>query len=231
MKKLKRFFLLIVFIGFSSCIGEDIIDDKIDASLKIDNTLATLAVGDTYQYTAVYLNNVGQQENVALQWSSSNPAVISIDPSTGLATALQPGNATISVSAPDNPEVSEVNDILQITQETVIDQSTSKSGKIITTSSYVLKGDFVLEDIEEENILRLSFKSNYVADTSLPGLYIYLTNNPNTISGALEIGPVSVFSGAHMYDISKDNAQLGQYSYILYWCKPFSVKVGDGEIQ
>lgn len=231
MKKTKYIIVFIVLIGLSSCIGEDIIEDRIDASLKINNPLVSIAVGDTYQYTAVYLNNVGQEENVTLQWSSSDPNIIDIDASSGLANAIQEGQATISVSTPDDPEVSSINNNLQITRETIVDNQISKSGTIVTTSSYILKGDFILEDIEEDNIIRLSIKDNYEADTLLPGLYIYLTNNPNTINNAFEIGPVSVFSGAHTYEISKDDVQLNQYSHILYWCKPFTTKVGEGEIK
>ena len=65
--------------------------------------------------------------------------------------------------------------------------------------------------------------------TSLPGLYVYLTNNPSTVNNAYEIGRVETFNGAHSYRIS--GVGLNEYDYLLYWCKPFSVKVGDGEIK
>ena len=66
------------------------------------------------------------------------------------------------------------------------------------------------------------------ACSSLPGLYLYLTNNPNTINGAQEVGEVTIFSGAHSYSIP--NTGINEYNYLLYWCKPFSVKVGEGKI-
>ena len=44
----------------------------------------------------------------------------------------------------------------------------------------------------------------------------------------MEIGEVKVFKGAHRYTIGGDIA-LNQYKYLLYYCKPFNVKVGDGE--
>jgi hypothetical protein len=79
-------------------------------------------------------------------------------------------------------------------------------------------------------VLRLSLGDDYKASTSLPGLYIYLGNNPNSIADAYEIGAVTVFQGAHFYDLPES---IGLYdnSYILYWCKPFGVKVGEGKIQ
>ena len=68
-----------------------------------------------------------------------------------------------------------------------------------------------------------------VADDGLPGLYVYLSNNPNSVSGALEIGPVEVFEGAHDYTIS--GLDITTYAYVLYFCKPFNVKVGHGDIE
>nr|HQU58856.1 hypothetical protein [Saprospiraceae bacterium] len=75
----------------------------------------------------------------------------------------------------------------------------------------------------------LEIADNYRASTSLPGLYLYLTNNPATVNNALEVGKVAVFDGAHSYHIS--GVGINDYDYLLYWCKPFSVKVGDGEMQ
>ena len=45
----------------------------------------------------------------------------------------------------------------------------------------------------------------------------------------LEIGAVEVFKGAHSYILEGD-IPLNQYDYLLYYCKPFNVKVGDGPI-
>ena len=104
-----------------------------------------------------------------------------------------------------------------------------KSGTIATTSSYVLSGTFTLSELENSGDLRLSINDDYVADTALPGLYLYLTNNPSSIANALELGPVTVFNGAHQYTIS--DTGINDYSHLLYWCKPFTVKVGDGEIE
>ena len=102
-----------------------------------------------------------------------------------------------------------------------------QSGSIRTTSSYVLSGDFVIRDNGNGGIT-ISFVDDYEASTALPGLYVYLTNNPNTTAGAKEVGKVRVFNGAHEYTV--DDASLFTYSHLLYYCKPFNVKVGDGAI-
>ncbi|AXT61043.1 hypothetical protein D1816_12020 [Aquimarina sp. AD10] len=229
MKPTYIYILQIILVSFISCVGEDIVEDRVDVVLRIDNPLTSLAMGETHKFEATYLNNIGQEENVDFIWSSSDTNIVDINTSTGLATALKEGTAIISVTTIGNVENEIIQSTLQITNETIIDNP-SRSGKIVTTSSYVLTGDFVLEAISDQNLIRLSISDNYNASTSLPGLYIYLTNNPNTTNGAFEIGPVQVFNGSHSYDISADEVQLNQYSHVLYFCKPFNVKVGEGEI-
>lgn len=100
-------------------------------------------------------------------------------------------------------------------------------GQIRSTSSYQLQGDFRYKHNGIQIILSLN--SNYKASSSLPGLYVYLTNNPSTPSGGYEIGKVTVFEGPHQY-ILPPSIMLRDYIYILYWCKPFTVKVGDAQL-
>ena len=112
-------------------------------------------------------------------------------------------------------------------EEVTGNPSEERSGAIRTTSSYLLEGSFTLR--QDGNDIVLEFADNYRASTSLPGLYVYLTNNPSTSNNAFEIGRVETFEGAHSYRIS--GVGLNDYDYLLYWCKPFSVKVGDGEME
>ena len=100
-------------------------------------------------------------------------------------------------------------------------------GEIISTSIYILEGNFRYEHNGTQ--ITLSLDENYRASTSLPGLYLYLGNNPNTVNGAIEIAKVTVFNGAHEY-ILPPSIELADYKYLIYWCKPFSVPVGEGTI-
>jgi len=75
----------------------------------------------------------------------------------------------------------------------------------------------------------LNIADNYKTTSALPGFYVYLTNNPNSINDAVEIGEVTIFEGAHSYEIL--GVGLTDYDYVLYFCKPFRVKVGDGKIE
>ena len=102
--------------------------------------------------------------------------------------------------------------------------SDGREGTIATTSSYVLEGSFVLSEIGNDLILTVG--DDFKASSSLPGLYVYLGNNNTSIASAREIGKVTQFEGEHSYQIS--NAGIMEYQYLLFWCKPFNVKVGEG---
>ncbi|WP_378185578.1 Ig-like domain-containing protein [Aquimarina sp. W85] len=229
MKTTRLLIVFGIFFSLTSCIKEDIIDDQVEPALKITNPLQSLAVGDSYILEAIFTNNIGQEESQNFSWSSSNELAVSVD-NKGTVTGNDIGESTITVSTTTNSEVIKTTTVVKVGDKTVV-ANEPKEGSIISTSSYELKGDFILEKIEDQDFLKLSIANNYVASTALPGLYLYLTNNPNSISGALEIGPVTVFEGAHSYSISTQDATLNQYKFLLYWCKPFSVKVGEGEIK
>ncbi|MCR9287286.1 MAG: hypothetical protein NXI23_07895 [Bacteroidetes bacterium] len=215
----------LMIIALSSCIKDDFINDTIDPVLRITNPIDTIAESTTFQFEAMYLNNVGLEEVITQTWQSSQPNVIQIS-NDGLAEALQPGSSVISVEYTDGSNT--LRDEIEVhVGETTIVVSTDKIGSIATTSSYKLTGDFSLK--EDGSDLILEFANNYEASTALPGLYVYLTNNNTTTSNALEIGKVATFSGAHSYTIP--NTGINDFKYVLYFCKPFNVKVGDGEIQ
>ncbi len=214
---------------FSSCIGDDIIVDRVEENLSIMNPIDSLELGTTHQFVARFLNNIGVEESAPVIWSSSDEAVLSID-SDGLGTGLAEGAVTVTVelARADGPNLTDSYSLVVVDQEVTIVEPMNRSGSLRTTSSYTLAGNFTLED--DSGTLTLKLDDTYTASSSLPGLYVYLTNNPNTISNALEISKVSTFSGAHSYAIPS-GVELAQYNYVLYFCKPFGVKVGDGEIQ
>ena len=228
MKKITQI-LLLLSVVFTGCVGNDFIEDRIEERISIDNPIDEIQVNDTYQMMATFFNNVGQSEIVSLSWSSSDNSIATID-DNGLLRAISLGEVTISISVEvDGNMINEDRSIRVITEIVNDNDPIAKMGTIITTSSYVLTGDFSISEIIASQNLDIQVAENYAASSSLPGLYLYLSNNPNSISDALEVGPVSVFNGAHAYEI--ENTGINEYKYLLYWCKPFSVKVGHGEIE
>lgn len=215
------------FLLFTACIGDDIIDDLVDENVIITSAVDTIGVDDQFQFTARYTNNVGATVAETIDWSTGDTDILTID-ANGLATGITKGDtyvmAEVAVTGAAPVEDTLWVTVDEMTSEPVVQERT---GMIATTSSYLLTGEFVAR--MDGNDLVIDIAANYAADTGLPGLYIYLTNNPGTNSGALEIGPVSVFSGAHSYRI--ENVGLFDYDYLLYFCKPFGVKVGDGALE
>lgn len=224
---MKNFLFIALTISLlSACIGDDIIDDFVEPTFRIMTKADTIAVGDAFQFEARYNNNVGLEEDIPINWTSFDPDILSIN-NNGLATGITKGTTTVeaTVNGPDGNTLSESLEVT-VSDTTVVVTTNSRSGTIKTTTFYELEGEF--EMTMEDDRLIISIDDSYKASRSLPGLYVYLTNNPTTTNGAFEIGEVDVFSGAHTYEL--ENIDINDYNYILYFCKPFNVKVGDGEI-
>ncbi len=221
-----RFFiLLLAATQIVACIGTDTVDDFVEPELRVSSPPDTIGFGESFQFEANFLNNVGQPEDADVQWSSANTDVVTID-SDGLATGVSAGSTSITAEVDADGII--VTDEVAVTvgEETVVvvvDET--RSGEIRTTSSYRLTGDFEVSEISGG--VRIDIADNYRASTALPGLYVYLTNNPNTTNGAFEIGAVQTFNGAHFYEVQ--GVTIDQFDHLLYFCKPFNVKVGDGE--
>jgi len=242
MKYLIYVFSLVLLVG---CVGSDILDDTIPEVVRITSTAKNIPVGETYQFKATFFNNIGLPEEHPVLWFSDDESVVTIS-SNGLATGVKEGVTKIKVRVvlDDNLSVEDEKSITIITGEsttpddgsmgeempenpTTGDSENLKEGTIATTSSYVLSGDFTLQEIPGTNNLELTFSDSYVADSGLPGLYLYFTNNTNSINGAHEVGMVVTFKGEHSYVLS--NVGINDFSSLLYWCKPFGIKVGNGE--
>lgn len=213
-------FLIFLF----GCIGQDIVQDEIQPEVRLVNAPTSIELGTTFQLHIVIYDNTGMETEIMNpNWSSSNEAVLTVD-QTGLATAHSNGKSTVTISGlVEEVMVSESMEIT-VSEETTF--MNLREGNIATTSSYELKGEF--EMYVEDGKVIIEFFNDYIADDGLPGLYVYLTNNPTNVSGAYEIGEVMTFSGSHTYELN--DVDLFDYNYLLYWCKPFSVKVGEGEI-
>ncbi|MDB4108439.1 Ig-like domain-containing protein [bacterium] len=218
------------FLLFFSCVETDYVNDRVDPKIFISNPLLELKKGgDEYPFQIDYFNYVGKQvENPKVSWTSSDPAILEIT-EDGLATGIDFGTATVTATLITSEEAQTIIS----RDEVIVSMATLKEslefvGKIISTSSYQLGGSYALTALNNGGI-KLTLKEDYEASTSLPGLYIYLGNNPKSIADAHEIGPVTVFKGTHFYDLP--TLDIYDYNYILYWCKPFGVKVGEGQIK
>ena len=92
---------------FTACnIDDDLIEDYQEPSITILDTESIpteIIISNSYQFSATFLNDVGENKKELITWESSDESVVSID-ADGLATAYNPGEVIISVSATnDNP--------------------------------------------------------------------------------------------------------------------------------
>lgn len=216
--------LIYSILILSACIKDDFVEDFVGSEIRITASVETLALGDSFQFEYSYFDNVGQESDAQVEWTSSDKSILSIT-TDGLAQSLSTGEAVLTVKALQ--EGNEITNSVTVTvgSETVV-SSSSIEGTIVTTSFYVLEGTFELTSNGED--LELNINADYEASSSLPGLYVYLSNNKNSIANAKEIGGVKIFSGAHNYTI--EDTGINDFNYIVYYCKPFNVKVGEAEL-
>lgn len=218
-----RFFYL--FLLLSACVGEDLVDDQVPTEIRITNPILSLEIEQTHQYQAKYFDFVGREiSEKPLVWESSDPAVASVS-HQGLVTAIGEGSAVITVTSEDD-----LGNVISATDKLEVSDNTQTENMIITgtlqtTSSYLLRGSFRLEKTEASFTLYL--EDDYQADRGLPRLVVFLSNNRNSVADAYRVGEVRVFSGAHSYDLPSEFG-LMDYRYLLYWCEPFNVDVGEG---
>jgi len=222
---MKKVFLsvFVVVTALTSCIKEDILDDFVPPVLRINNPVDTIGADGTYQLDVSYFNSVGMlDETIPVWWSSSDESIATIS-DDGLITPVTSGEFTVKIEVQEDDAVWVESKDINIGESTVVTKQV-KTGEIITTSSYVLTGNFIVE--EDGDDLLISIDETYETTSVLPLLVLYLTNNASTTNGALEVAPVTVFSGAHTYRVP--NVGINDYSHLLYFCKPFNVKVGEG---
>ena len=225
IKKMRRLFFLLPALW--GCVGEDVILDRVDPEVRITNPISNMEINTTWQFEFLSLDNVGMETTPdQVTWSTSNASVVMID-QNGLATALDRGEAIITLATTINEMEVSATVNLKVTGDTTSGSPGKRKGEIMTTTSYLLQGNFEIS-LDEDDLL-IKFASNYLADDGLPGLYVYLTNNPDSPAGGYEIGPVQVFTGTHEYRIA--DIDLFDYDYLFYYCKPFKVKVGHGDIE
>lgn len=193
-------------------------------TLDITNRISEIFEQTSYQIEVDYQDENGNS-TPELNWTSSDDSILEID-ENGVLTAIASGVATVTVSVLVSNTTLIAENAIQVIA-LVMETVTSFSGNLETKSGYTLQGSFTLSKTDEG--LELSLGEDYKASSTLPGLYVYLSNNTNTTAQAYEISAVSVFNGAHTY-LLPASIELMDYQYLLYWCKPFNVKVGEAKI-
>lgn len=218
---MRNYLALLFFVTLSGCIGTDILDDFVDSEIVITNPLESIEVGSMYSFMAVYRNNVGGEENVPLSWLSADENIIGVD-NQGVATAFSTGVTEITVTGGGA-----TTRFMIEAGESTVEKPSERNALLATVSSYPLSGTATLSEIEGGLLLSLS--EDFSTTSALPGLYLYLSNNPENLVNAYEVGRVTNFSGSQQYEIPRE-VGLFDFKYVIFFCKPFAVPVGNGEL-
>lgn len=100
MKIVKHFLITALFLA--GCVGTDLVNEPVvtmPARIAISPTSTAVEVGKTTSFQAVYYDSLGNTASgVAFQWSSTDPAVASVD-ANGLVSGKQVGQTRITASA------------------------------------------------------------------------------------------------------------------------------------
>lgn len=218
--RLKKFIPVLTLLMFYGCIGTDIVEEVlVPADLAISRTADSIQIGNTFAFEADYFNEFGQMEAVEINWSSTDPTIISIN-DTGEGTALDVGSSFIKAAYMN------VVDSILVSVATVVNSELSiREGIFKGNRDYEVNGTFTLAEMG--NDLELSFDSDFTASNG-PGLFVYLSNSQENVTGGVEVGQLQSNSGAQSYTISMSDAQLGTYRFVLIYCKPFGIPFGIG---
>ncbi len=193
-----------------------------ETELRIVTEVEALKVGETTTLSILYFNETGEQVVVSPIWTSTDSDILDVS-NDGLVTAVSMGSAYIKASFEN------LTDSVMIAagDETVLTE-TSRKGTFKGRNNYTVAGDFTLAPNNDGDLV-LSFGSNFTASNG-PGLFVYLSNSDNSVSGGIELGALKSNSGEQSYTLPM-GTELNSYDFVIIYCKPFGVPFGYGKFE
>ncbi len=182
------------------------------AYIRVTGAAANLQPSQSRQLaaTAYDINDMALAD-VTFEWQTSNSEVAVVD-ATGLVTAV--ANGTCEIAAIHQGKASQPYVV-------TVSDAAIREGAFEGAAGHQARGTAMLSAYE--NGVRLMFSEDFFASNG-PGLYVYLSQHPNSTEGGIELAPLTVLEGPSSYDVN--NVTLNAYDYVLIYCKPFKVVVG-----
>ena len=204
-----------------------VVSPLIDPVVMITNPPGTsLVVGRSYPpFEFEFFDDMGNTATpTSVTWSSSDANVLTIA-QDGTVTPVSGGMAMITLRV-------ELRDLTADTTINVVVAAPSTRSGSIARSSYTISGDFTLTKQGNGIVIRL--ESNYLS-TGIPGLVLYLSNGPNQSppNGVRRVASIDSRGSTRAtgpLEFTVDNVGLFDYSYLLFWCEPFNIKIAHGQI-
>ncbi len=181
-------------------------------TLSLTASSNVVQIGETLQLevTAMTLSGNTVPPTGTVNYTSSDESIITVN-ADGLITAVAPGKANVRAS----------DDLLTSAPFEITVSAGSRTAQFVGVNGYSVSGGAELTDTE------LSFLDDFVTQSG-PGLYVYLSNSPNSVGGGVELGAVMSNSGAQSYTIP-DGVLSSEFEYVIIYCKPFGIAFGRGE--
>lgn len=192
-------------------------DPNAIATIQLAAPSSTVGVGGTVQFSASALTIDNQViDNVGITWSSSDLTIATIG-LNGLATGVAEGSVNITASA---------GGIVSKNFTLNVGSDGSRSGTFDGLNGYRVSGTSTLE-INSDGDLVIHLNDDFSAQNG-PGLYVYLANSKNSVSGGFEVAKLEKNSGASSYPV-KDIA-IDDFNFVTILCKPFNIPFGSAEL-
>ncbi len=187
------------------------------AEIRILTDVSTVAVGDTIQFMAEVTNILGEVlHDLEVEWSSSEPQVFNFF-SSGNGVTVMEGISMIKASS---------GMIMSPIKNIEIGSAQNLEATFSGLNGYTVSGMAVLSQSGPNLVLK--FKDNFNAQPG-PGLFVYLSNNMNSVAGGREISTLKANSGSQVYEIA--NTDINAFQFVIIHCKPFNVPFGAGKFE
>ena len=213
--------------GFATATSDGVATIQVSVVTALGSTISAETSFPVREVVTVITETATMTVDSGTTTTTSDINTSTIDSGTTRSTLTDASTTTTTVSDTSST-TTDTDSTTTVDDDVIVTAPQSYQSTIRTTSSYELTGSYEY-GLNDAGQLVLDIGDDYVASTAIPWLFVYLSNNPNSPSGANEIAEVTVFSGAHSY-VLPSSIDISDYKYILYWCKPFIVKVRDSTI-
>jgi hypothetical protein len=177
-----------------------------------------LEIGETDQLRASFFDlNNNAVTPVEVSWTSSNPAVATVDAS-GIIEAVAPGVAYITATADG---VKSLPVVVFVGGNTRTGFFTPNPG-----TTYTVEGIAIMERLSGGNI-RVQFDDSFRVSSG-PNLKVFLSTRRAVTDTSLDIGVLKKNGGSQTYNVPA-GIELADFDYVIIHCVPFNVTFGYAE--
>jgi hypothetical protein len=174
-------------------------------------TMQEIKLNETANITAMGKTTTGMViPGLSFTWASSNSTLVEVS-NTGTVLGKAYGTADVTAGA------------MGI-------QSAPLMVQVIRSGSFAGSGSTGMGKLKIENgQLKLQTTPDFSVSGGAPDLRIYLGNNSNNVTGAVEVATLNQRSGAQSWNVATPT-NITQYRYVIVWCRQFGGTYGVADL-